>query len=109
MTDAILALRESLLLAQQLESKLEVAGTLSRLGKAAQSAGNYVRAVRLYWAAKSIFDLVGAAPQRYEFDLETEIEPCRSALGEFAFAEAVELGRAMTMEQAIAYALESQE
>jgi hypothetical protein len=28
-------------------------------------------------------------------------------LGEAAFAEAVELGRAMTMEQAIAYALEN--
>lgn len=108
MVDALAALQESLLLAHQLESKLEVAGTLSRLGKAEQRAGNHVRAVCLLLAAKNLFDLVGAWPQRYEFDLEKDLEPCRAVLGDAAFADAVERGRAMTMEQAIQYALSEQ-
>jgi tetratricopeptide (TPR) repeat protein len=108
MADALAALQESLLLAHQLESKLEVAGTLSRLGKAEQRAGNHIRAVCLLWAAKNLFDLVGAWPQRFEFDLEKDLEPCRAALGEETFAEAEAQGRAMTMEQVIQYALKEQ-
>jgi predicted ATPase/DNA-binding XRE family transcriptional regulator len=106
--NATIALRESLLLARQLESKLEVAGTLSRWGKVEQRAGNWRRAARLYWAANNLFELVGAWPQRYEFDLERELAPCRAALREEEFAAIAEESCSMTMEQAIAYALENQ-
>ena len=37
---------------------------------------------------------------------EIDIAPCRAALGESEFAAAVEQGRALTIEQAVAYALE---
>ena len=103
---AAAALREALVLAKELDSKLEIAGTLSRCGDVAQRANNPARAICLYWAAKNLFDLVGAWPQRYGFDLEKKLAPCRAALGEAAFTRTVEAGRAMTMEQAIAYALE---
>jgi tetratricopeptide (TPR) repeat protein len=106
---ALDALRESLILAQQLDTKLEIAANLSRWGSIEQRAGRQARAVCLYWAAKNLFELVGAWPQRYEFDLERELAPGRAALGEEAFSAAVEEGRAMTMEQAIAYALEGWE
>jgi hypothetical protein len=37
---------------------------------------------------------------------ENQLAPCRAALSESEFTEAIEQGRSMTMEQAIAYALE---
>jgi hypothetical protein len=37
---------------------------------------------------------------------ENNLAPCRAALSETEFATAIERGRAMTMEQAIEYALE---
>ena len=100
------ALRESLLLAQQLDSKWEIAAVLWRLGEAVQHAGNPERAVCLLWAAKNVFDSIGAWHLEDDSDLENELAPCRAALGESEFAKAVEQGRAMTMEQAIEYALE---
>jgi predicted ATPase/DNA-binding XRE family transcriptional regulator len=106
---ALGALRESLILAQQLDTKLEIAATLSRWGSLEQRAGRPARAVSLYWAAKNLFDLVGAWTHRFEFDLDHALAPCRTMLSDAAFAEAVERGHAMTMEQAIAYALEGQE
>jgi predicted ATPase/DNA-binding XRE family transcriptional regulator len=104
---AAVALREAVILAKELDSKLEIAGTLSRWGDIAQLAGRPAHAVCLYWAAKNLFDLVGAAPYRYGFDLDKKLAPCRAALSEAEFANAEEQGRTMTMEQAIAYALES--
>ena len=44
-----------------------------------------------------------------ELWFENKLAPSRAALSESEFEEAVEHGRAMTMEQAIAYALEDQE
>ena len=106
-TRAAAALREALILGKELDSKLEIAGTLSRWGEVAQLAGNPARAVCLYWAAKRLFDSVSAWPPRYGFDLEKKLAPCRAALRKSAFVEAEAQGRAMTMEQAIAYALET--
>jgi len=62
--------------------------------------------VRLYWAARSVYDSIGVRHTRDDPNLEKQLASCRVALGESAFAEAVEQGRAMTMEQAIEYALE---
>jgi hypothetical protein len=44
--------------------------------------------------------------QKYEPMFENDLAPFRAALSESAFEAAVEEGRAMTMEQAIEYALE---
>jgi len=104
-TQAMVLLKESLILAQQLESKYEIAAVLRRIGEAEQRAGNPARAVVLHSAAKNVFDSIGI---RTAFVFEDDLALSRAALSESAFAEAVEQGRLMTMEQAVAYALEDQ-
>jgi tetratricopeptide (TPR) repeat protein len=106
---AVACLQEALLLARQLDSRYEFAWTLLYCAEAAQRAENYVRAVCLYFASKNLLDSVGAWTERDQSIFENDLLPCRLALGEVEFAEAVEQGRAMTMEQAITYALENQE
>ena len=100
------ALREGLILAQQLDSKYAIASALWRLSTVAQLAGDPVSTVRLYQAATDMLDSIGAWNGQDESDFENTMAACRAMLGESAFMEAVEQGRAMTMEQAIAFALE---
>lgn len=68
-----------------------------------------MRAVRLYWAIRNINDSIGAWQEDDEAAFEDVLAPFHAAPSEFEFAEVVEQGRAMTMEQAIAYALENVE
>ena len=102
------ALRDSLTTAQQLDSKYEIAAALYRFGQAAQYLGSPARTVSLLWAAKNAHDAIGMGVWTQGLDMEFEpvLERCRAALGESAFREAVAQGRAMTIEQAIEYALE---
>jgi predicted ATPase/transcriptional regulator with XRE-family HTH domain len=100
------ALRESLVLALELGSTWEVAAVLWGFTDAIQGAGDYAGAIRLNWAAKNIFESVGAWKQEDEPVFQEVLESCRAALSEVEFEEAVEEGRAMTLEQAIQYALE---
>jgi non-specific serine/threonine protein kinase len=100
------ALQEALLLAQQLDSKHGIAGAISRLAATAQYTGEPARAVHLYWAARIIWDSIGIWREGDEVNFESWVAPCRAALSETEFAAAEERGRAMTMDQAISYALE---
>lgn len=97
-------LREALMLAQQLDSRHEIASELWNLGWAAQFGGNLVRAVRLSGAAKQLLESIGAWQQNVEV-FDRDFAPSRAVLSETEFATALADGRAMTMEQAIAYAL----
>jgi predicted ATPase/transcriptional regulator with XRE-family HTH domain len=108
-SEGLEALKESLILAHQLESKYEIAAALYRWGQAAQYLGSPARTVSLFWAAKKAHDTVGMGVWTQGLDAEFDLvlERCRAELGEASFAEAKELGRAMTMEQAIEYALEA--
>jgi predicted ATPase/transcriptional regulator with XRE-family HTH domain len=101
-------LRESLTLSRRLDSRLEVGAALLRLAEVEQHLEDPARTVRLYWAARSVYDSIGVRYSGDNPNLEKRLASCRVALGEAAFTEAVEKGRAMTMEQAIAYALEEQ-
>jgi predicted ATPase/class 3 adenylate cyclase len=103
------ALREALFLAQELDSKFEIYALTWSFAEVAQRAGNLARAVSLYWAAKDVAKSVGAWWKEDETEFDDKLATSRAALGESSFAEAVEQGRALTMEQAIAYALEDQE
>jgi predicted ATPase/transcriptional regulator with XRE-family HTH domain len=107
--EGLAKLRESLRLSHELGSRYEIAGGLFRLAETEQQLGQPVRAVRLYCAAKNVYDSIGAWHQDDDLKLEQYLAPCRLALGESDFAEAVAQGRAMTTEQAIAYALEDRE
>jgi predicted ATPase/DNA-binding XRE family transcriptional regulator len=103
------ALRESLTLAQQLDSKYEIAMILKYFAMAAQSEGKYSRAVYLHSAARNGYKAIGAWQREDEIQFQNDLVTSRAALGESAFAEAETQGRAMPMEQAIAYALDEQE
>jgi hypothetical protein len=102
-------LRESLILARELGSTWEVAAVLWSLTDAVQGAGDYARAVRLNWAAKNIFELVGTWKQEDESVFEEVLKTYRAAMSEVEFEESMKEGRAMTMEQAIDYALEKRD
>jgi predicted ATPase/DNA-binding XRE family transcriptional regulator len=99
--------RESLTLSRRLDSRYEVAAGLLRLVEAEQHLEDPARAVRLFWAARTLYDSIGVRHKRDDPNLEKRLASCRVALGESAFAEAEAQGRAMTMEQAIEYALKS--
>ena len=103
----VMTLRESVILAQQLDSKYGIAEGVLRMGQAALYAKRLSRAVRLYYAARDIYDSVGAWQQEDELKLENDLAPCHTALSEAEFAEAEQHGRLMTMEQTIDYALEN--
>jgi len=80
-----------------LEHLADVNGALGRWGRAAQLLG----------ASEMLLDLSNKATLPvWQLQPETTSAGCRSALGEEAFAGALATGRAMTVEQAIAYALE---
>ena len=102
-------LRESLILSRRLGSKYEIAAGLLRLAETEQHLGRPARAVRLYCAARNVYDSIGAWHQDDDLKLEKYLAACRITLDEPTFTTALEEGRAMTMEQAIAYALEDQE
>ncbi len=109
LTRGVAALRESLRITQQLNSKYEIAAALRPIGDAAQAEGNCVRTVHLYWASRNIFDSIGVWRQEDNAEFENDLAPCRAALSQAEFEQAVEQGHLMTMEQAIAYALDDQE
>jgi hypothetical protein len=68
------------------------------------------RSARLLGAAEGLLEAVGAAVCNYYRSdrslYERTVSAARSQLGDAAFEAARELGRAMTFEQAVAYALE---
>jgi hypothetical protein len=99
-------LRESLTLSRRLDSKLEVGAALLRLAEVEGHLQDPARPVRLYWAARTVYDSIGVRHTGDNPIMEKRLVSCRVALGESAFAEAQAQGRAMTMERAIAYALE---
>ena len=106
LSHGVASLREALILAQQLDSKYEIAAGIRQIGKAAQAKGNSTKAASLYWASRNIFDSIGAWQEEDDAEFANDLASCRSGLNESEFAEAVKQGRAMTIEQVIAYALE---
>jgi tetratricopeptide (TPR) repeat protein len=99
-------LRESLKLSSALGSRFEIAAGFFRLAETEQHLGQIARAVRLYCAAKNVYDSIGAWHPGDDLQLDEYLTSCRLVLGGTEFKAAVEEGRAMTMEQAIEYALE---
>jgi hypothetical protein len=106
--EGLIELRESLRLSSELDSKYEVATGLLRLAETKQHIGQPAHAVKLYCAAKNVYDSIGDL-QKDESRFAEYFARCRASLGTSAFEDAMEQGRTMTMEQAIAYALEDPE
>jgi predicted ATPase/DNA-binding XRE family transcriptional regulator len=100
------ALREAIILSQQLDGKFEIGMALWNGAEAAQLVNKPLRAVHLYWMAKNVYDSMGVWGKEDELKFENNLATCRSNLNELEFSAAVEQARVMTMEQAIQYALE---
>ncbi len=99
--------RESLLLGRNLGSRWEIANVLAGLAGSSGSTGHAVRAARLFGAVNALRESVGIplrpiARPEYERDVAAVRTQLDEASRQAAWAE----GRAMTLEQAIAYALD---
>ncbi|HEY3312793.1 MAG TPA: helix-turn-helix domain-containing protein [Anaerolineales bacterium] len=99
-------LKKALVLSHQLNSTYEIADCLWLFAKTIESFGDPTHAAKLYYAAKNTIDSLGAWQEEDEKEFEDNLEACRSKLGEVVFAQAMEQGCSLNMEQAIKYALE---
>jgi hypothetical protein len=87
--------------------KVLLPGWFEGLGALAGSQGQAERAGRLYGAAAALRDAVGSPLSRAErIDVEEAIGRYRAEIGDEAWGRAWEAGRALSLEQAVAEALE---
>ncbi len=98
---------ESLLMRRELGRKQPITWSLESLAYLAQIQGKPDRAAFLLGAAEALREGLGAPlPPVERTEYNQTVTAVRAALGEEAFQTAWGQGRSMTLEQAIAYALE---
>lgn len=105
-TRAAALFRESLILTREAANDEGIALCLMGLASVSAAMRQLERAARLFGAAERLFEARGAVlnrPDRAEY--ERNVAAVRSALSTARFAQAWAEGRAMTVEQAVAYAL----
>ena len=101
------SLAESLALNRELGNDPESANVLAAFAEIASGSSQWERALRLAGAATNLSKTLGAPlPQRAQGRLERWVEPAHLMVDSEACATAWAEGQAMTLEQAIAYALE---
>jgi non-specific serine/threonine protein kinase len=99
--------RQGLAFARAVGDRRAIAGCVGGLGLVATQEGAWVRGVQLIGAARVLDELFPRSFDPAErARCDSRLEGARAALGDEAFARAWEEGRAMTLEQAVAYALE---
>ena len=88
--------------------EIGVVYTLEGLASLSVLTGNPDKATRLIgWADTTRKKTGEIRPPIEQTDMDQDIAACRLKLGELAFSHAYEAGRAMTLEQAFAYALDA--
>jgi tetratricopeptide (TPR) repeat protein len=98
---------ESLSLRREMGDVLNTAGSLEDFANLAGWQGHLERAVRLLGAAEALGEALGRnSPTGDAAEFKRTVDAAHAALSEEAFTAAWEEGRAMTLEQACAYALE---
>ncbi|MCW3096940.1 MAG: hypothetical protein JWL77_2558 [Chthonomonadaceae bacterium] len=104
---ALTQLQESLTIRQKLEDRLGMAETLRSLASLAHCTAHPDRAARLWGAMSALQDTIGSAlsPNQQQ-EWQAELAAAREAIGEAAFTSVWEAGHTMTLDQAIAYALD---
>lgn len=101
---------EGLALAQELGDMEGVAYGLEMMATAADAQGQVRRAARLWGTAEVLRESIGAPlPANERADHNRQVTAARSQLEEAAWLEAWAKGQAMTLEEAIAYALEKED
>jgi non-specific serine/threonine protein kinase len=104
---AVTLFEESLTLHRDLGHKHGIADGLERLAGAACGQGQWERAARLFGAAEALREAIDVPrPPADRPDLERSLVALRAGLDERALAAAWAEGRALTLEQAVAVALE---
>jgi tetratricopeptide (TPR) repeat protein len=101
---------ESLRICWEVGDRSGIADSLGGIGGAAAMAGQLLRAARLFGASDALLDTIGQVRDvAYAAVYERFVAAVRAQLDEATFAAAYAAGRAMTPEQAIAYALDGSE
>jgi len=97
---------ESLAIRRELGDKRGIANSLDGFASLAASEGQPAQAARLWGATEALREAIGAPmPPGERGRYEVRVVTAREALGETVFTVAREEGRAMTLEQAVDYAL----
>jgi predicted ATPase/class 3 adenylate cyclase len=105
--DAEAGLKECLTLFGEMNARDAITEAFEMLGATAAGRGDYERAARLYGAAASGLEEVGGTMTAYRRALaERWIAESRQHLGSGGWQAAWDAGRDMTLEEAMAYALE---
>lgn len=99
-------LTESLTINRGLGDKRAIAILLENFARIARLENDTVCAVKLVSAATALRQSIGASlPETERKNLDAQMQAARAQLGDVAFDQLWDRGKAMTMEQAIAYAL----
>jgi predicted ATPase/uncharacterized protein HemY len=100
-------LEESLAYMREVSDPIGIACCLAALTGVTGRQGEAERAVRLFGAVEAIFERLQVVPGRaHRIEMERNVAAVRVELDEATFATGWAEGRAMAVEQAIAYALE---
>jgi tetratricopeptide (TPR) repeat protein len=97
---------ESLVLFREADNPSGVAAGLQSLGALATFAGRFERAIRLAGAASSITESIGGGAPPELMAVADPREQARSTLSKEAIDRAWKEGQAMSVEEAVAYALD---
>jgi predicted ATPase/transcriptional regulator with XRE-family HTH domain len=96
---------ESLNIRREIGAKVVTASSLARLGQLAVRVGEALRGTRLLGATAALRETVTRRPGPYAQRMyEDGVANARDQLGQEAFEQAWEEGRAMSLDEAIAYA-----
>ncbi len=99
--------QESLSIRRRLGELEGIAGNLDGLGDVAYRQGHLAQATMLEGAAASLRESIGSARNpMIQVEMDNILASAAEALGEEAFAAAWDAGRAMTLDEAVEYALE---
>ena len=100
---------ESLGLKREVGDKLVTPGPLEGLACVAEARGEAERAARLFGASEALREVMGTPPEPGDSALqEPYLSAARSQLDETSWQEVWAEGRAMTLDEAISYALEEE-
>ena len=101
---------ESLRIKREIGDKYGTAYTLNALAELTAGRGQAEQAARFWGASQALREAIGSPlPPNEKEEYDLMVAEARTSLGELSFSAAWEQGRAMTFEQAIAYALEGDE
>ena len=106
-TTASALYREVLQIQVPLNAQADIALTLEMMAELALSTGDPARSVRLYAAGAALRETSGVPlTPTQSTDMQPQLATARTQLGEVAFQAAWQAGRALSLAQAISYALE---